>query len=104
MGRGRDLIDVGHSFGGIPETSCTEGQMVPECAAGGRKGGIRAIVFRVVVSGGEEGRERHWVARHVPAVPGPWFGGREGELARARSEEVEEREYENSGPMLTRLF
>ncbi|EEU39014.1 uncharacterized protein NECHADRAFT_43023 [Fusarium vanettenii 77-13-4] len=42
---GRELVLVGHSYGGIPATVATEGQGVHERAERGLKGGFRCIVF-----------------------------------------------------------
>ncbi|RSM07075.1 hypothetical protein CEP52_005453 [Fusarium oligoseptatum] len=42
---GREVVLVGHSYGGIPATVATEGQGVHERAERGLKGGFRSIVF-----------------------------------------------------------
>ncbi|KAJ3531153.1 hypothetical protein NM208_g9005 [Fusarium decemcellulare] len=42
---GREVVLVGHSYGGIPATVATEGQGVEERAAKGLKGGFRSIIF-----------------------------------------------------------
>ncbi|KAJ1330814.1 alpha/beta fold hydrolase [Microdochium nivale] len=43
--QGREVVVVGHSYGGVSATQCCAGHTVPERAARGDKGGIKAVVF-----------------------------------------------------------
>ncbi|KAK8054235.1 hypothetical protein PG996_013536 [Apiospora saccharicola] len=43
--QGREIIIVGHSYGGIPGCAATQGNGVHERAAAGKKGGFRHIVY-----------------------------------------------------------
>ncbi|KAK7931177.1 hypothetical protein PG985_001889 [Apiospora marii] len=43
--QGREIIIVGHSYGGIPACAATDGNGVHERAAAGKKGGFRHIVY-----------------------------------------------------------
>jgi pimeloyl-ACP methyl ester carboxylesterase len=45
MDEGKEIVVVGHSYGGIPSYVSTEGESIAERAAGGKKGGVRSIVF-----------------------------------------------------------
>ncbi|KUJ13786.1 alpha/beta-hydrolase [Mollisia scopiformis] len=45
LDQGREVVIVGHSYGGVPSVVSCEGNTVDERAAQGKKGGIRAIVF-----------------------------------------------------------
>lgn len=43
--QGKEIIIVGHSYGGIPATAATEGQGVAERAQRGERGGFKAMLF-----------------------------------------------------------
>lgn len=45
LDEGKQVIVVGHSYGGIPSTEVTESQSVEERAARGLKGGIHSIIY-----------------------------------------------------------
>jgi len=42
---GKEVVVVGHSYGGLPAYLCTEGQSIAERTAAGKKGGVRSVVF-----------------------------------------------------------
>ncbi|KAK8880234.1 Alpha/beta hydrolase fold-1 [Apiospora arundinis] len=43
--QGKEIVIIGHSYGGIPACAATEGNGVQERAAAGKKGGFRCIVY-----------------------------------------------------------
>jgi len=45
MDAGKEIVIAAHSYGGIPGCASTEGHSIPERAAAGKKGGIKAILF-----------------------------------------------------------
>jgi pimeloyl-ACP methyl ester carboxylesterase len=45
MDEGKEIVVVGHSYGGVPSYVSTEGQSIAERTAAGKKGGVRSAVF-----------------------------------------------------------
>jgi len=43
--QGKEIIIIGHSYGGIPACAATEGNGVQERVVAGKKGGFRRIVY-----------------------------------------------------------
>ncbi|KAK8070197.1 hypothetical protein PG994_006813 [Apiospora phragmitis] len=73
--RGKEIITLGHSYGGIPACAATEGNGVQDRAAAGKKGGFRRIVYLAGFAIPQRGMSLlqafggEWAPWHSAAVP-----------------------------------
>ncbi|KAK8085734.1 hypothetical protein PG997_007005 [Apiospora hydei] len=75
--QGKEIIIIGHSYGGIPACAATEGNGVQDRAAAGKKGGFRRIVYLAGFAILQRGMTLlqafggEWAEWHDAAVPNP---------------------------------
>lgn len=55
--QGREVVTIGHSYGGIPASVSTAGLSVAERAARGEKGGFKCIIFLASFAGTTRGMD-----------------------------------------------
>lgn len=72
---GREVVIIGHSYGGIPACASTQGYTMDERADKGKKGGFRSIIYLAGFAIPEKGKDLlqtiggSWAPWQDPAIP-----------------------------------
>lgn len=75
--QGKEIVIMGHSYGGIPACAATEGNGVQERAAAGKKGGFRRIIYLAGFAIPQRGMTLlqtfggEWAPWHDAVIPNP---------------------------------